>query len=702
MDYGIPIPKTANIKSTKTLTLLTNVDYDTALENVFNNLVEELGVDAYKSDWVGGGDDSYTYYSLNLPNFYNASGVVVSWESLIGLVFDDFHNSVPSINTKWTTGWSRMYYNTEPDIFFCIRPQDNSNDLGMNGSRIAYYDDRVIVFAEYIFRDGNKNNNFKIVMDFKKNVDSFYGVDTNIYYMASGNNLNPYVWAKLFKATDPTYIEVLSADRNILNFQNGSYALTKYDMTYDNTTEYINNIKFDIIQSNTSFKQKLNFKNNSILNLTRVKERTYHEIVNRRAIDWIPRNYNPLSFNISEKFGDIITNNKRPSQHLVDTQKISLLYNYIDVKGFIEGKTNEDKIYAKFLNSADYGVLQVIDSFEYDFRLYSSYSNFLLLVDGRLRKIDIKNKMLKGYISGKINTSGCSGQDFIIRCYRHSNNDFIGEYKVDSSGSYFIPNLNHLDEYDIMLVDKNSVIETKVSSKRKPILNDEIKSQKIEVHTSSLNMDISIDFSVVLLDFRFDRNVYPYIIDDAQITPKPYTNYYNLSTSYYTMIYFDNNQNKYYMNSHAHVADVRYSMTDNRFKETIKKSEWEIEINFDHWGHSYSQWNSLFSCSDTVHGGNFMFIYQNKLRFEMVDKTNGKNYEITTTDDVPAISTNRVYNLKIIRTKDSIKLYLDKMLYSQVAVPNDFDFNFDIIKIGCAWNGSQYWGNYYDFKFRIL
>lgn len=490
MDYGIPIPKPANIKPTKTLTLLTNVDYDTALENVFNNLVEELGGDAYKSDWVGGGDDSYTYYSLNLPNFYNASGVVVSWESLIGLVFDDFHNSVPPINTKWTTGWSRMYYNTEPDIFFCIRPQDNSNDLGMNGSRIAYYDDRVIVFADYHFRDGNKNNNFKIVIDFKKNTESYYGVDTRIYYMSSGNNLNPYVWCKLFQANQPTNIEVLSADRNLLKFQNGSYTLTKYQIEYDTNIEYINNIKFDVIPYNTSFKQKLNFKNNSILNLTRVKERTYHEIVNRRAIDWIPRNYNPLSFNISEKFGDIITNNKRPSQHLVDTQKISLLYNYIDVKGFIEGKTNEDKIYAKFLNSADYGVLQIIDSFEYDFRLYSSYSNFLLLLDGRLRKIDIKNRMLKGYISGKINTSGCSGQDFIIRCYRHSNNDFIGEYAVDMSGNYFIPNLNYLDEYDIMLVDKNTVIETKVSSKRKPILNDEIKELKLQAHMSNTGYDV--------------------------------------------------------------------------------------------------------------------------------------------------------------------------------------------------------------------
>lgn len=130
--------------------------------------------------------------------------------------------------------------------------------------------------------------------------------------------------------------------------------------------------------------------------------------------------------------------------------------------------------------------------------------------------------------------------------------------------------------------------------------------------------------------------------------------------------------------------------------------EWEIEINFDHWGHRYSQWNSLFSCSDTVHGGNFMFIYQNKLRFEMVDKTNGKNYEITTTDNVPTISTNKIYNLKIHRLKNTVTLYLDDILYSETVLPSNFAFNFDIIKIGCAWSGSQFWGNFYDLKFRML
>lgn len=702
MEYGIPIPKSANLMTSKNVTLFSSGDYDSAMENIFNNLVSELGVDAYKSGWVGGGDDSHTTYTFNLPNFYNATNLIVSWESLIGLTFGDFNNSVPSISTKWTTGWSRMYYPNEPNIFFSIRPQDNSNDLGMNGSSMAYYNDRVIVFAEYIFRDGNKNNNFKIIMDFRKNENSYYGVDTEIYYMASGSDLNPYVWAKLFNVNQPNNIEVLSADRSIFNFKNGGYALTKYTMSYDESIEYHTNIKHNYVNIFKPYKERVIIKTNNVLSLANTKEKTRYESENKRTDDWIPRLLKPQKFN-HEKFSDVIKD-KVPSQHIIDSQKISMLYEDVSFKGFIEGKSFDDQINVKLMTEKDYILISNINTLDYNFNKYTNYHKFIMLVDGRFRHIDINKPMIKGYISGKINTSGCSGQSFKIRCYRHSNNDFIGEYNVDVSGNYFIPNLNYLDEYDIMLVDSNSVIETKVSSKRKPILNDEINELKLGVHTSTLNTDLLILFEFSLLKFSYNRNVYPYVQDDATLKPKPYEMYYNISTSYPSYIQWWDFGQKYYMNSNAHITDVRYIDNNNVINNIIKNAEFEITVTFNHFGHSYSQWNSLFACSDTNNQGNFLYIYNDSLSFGMYDKV--KNITYTTTG--LSVSRNKVYTAIIKRKGNLVTLTmadaitLDNKFSTNLELPSDFTWDFSKIKLGCAWGSSQFWGDFVDFEFKIL
>ena len=73
----------------------------------------------------------------------------------------------------------------------------------------------------------------------------------------------------------------------------------------------------------------------------------------------------------------------------------------------------------------------------------------------------------KGYISGSVDIFSCLESDFYIQCYQTEGN-FIGNYEINSDGTYTIPNLDTNQFYDIHLVDKNKIMENQVHSKRKP------------------------------------------------------------------------------------------------------------------------------------------------------------------------------------------------------------------------------------------
>lgn len=72
-----------------------------------------------------------------------------------------------------------------------------------------------------------------------------------------------------------------------------------------------------------------------------------------------------------------------------------------------------------------------------------------------------------GYINGTIDIFSCLESDFYIQCYQTEGN-FIGNYEINSDGTYTIPNLDTNQFYDIHLVDRNKIMENQVHSMRKP------------------------------------------------------------------------------------------------------------------------------------------------------------------------------------------------------------------------------------------
>lgn len=699
MDYGIPKPSDFYFDKTSSVNITSDV-YELYLKNIYDSLVLELPDDATKNVIIGSKYRQFVDETINCPDLLNANRLTISSEALIGVSFGDYQNygGVQKFSNKASANWNAMSLGVEPDLFFILRTQQAYTNAYMDNAFYSYSNDRIIVLAKYRYTGGGYQHQF--MLDFKKS-DNAFGMSIDLYYVCGNYASIPYSWLKLpYLSNGMVDFYADSNYRN--NFVvdiNTTFQFKKFNIGYIPEIRY-NNIRFDLL------KNDLNYNLIESFNFGEINKTEYYESY-RNVNFYDNHNYFDNQPNIS--FGKVDNIDKSDwkiynENWIADLNKDSILKPYVNIKGFIEGKQSDYVNETKFVYNSFNSIFKTIKSFNYDFDEYVDSRDISIIVDGRRRYIDINKPMIKGYISGKINTSGCSGQLFKIRCYRHSNIDFIGEYDVDVSGNYFIPNLNYLDEYDIMLVDSNSVIETKVSSKRKPILNDEINELKLGVHTSTLNTDLLILFEFSLLKFSYNKTASPWVQDDAKLIPKPYEMYYNITTSYSGYINWWEYGKKYYMNSNAHITDVRYIDNNNVINNIIKNAEFEITVTFNHFGHSYSQWNSLFACSDTSNQGNVLVIYNDSLSFGMYDKV--KNITYTTTG--MSVSRNKVYTASIKRKGNLVTLTvadaitLDNKFSTNLELPSDFTWDFSKIKLGCAWGGSQFWGDFVDFEFRVL
>lgn len=111
--------------------------------------------------------------------------------------------------------------------------------------------------------------------------------------------------------------------------------------------------------------------------------------------------------------------------------------------------------------------------------------------------------MIPGSISGSISRPlSCGNLDLYIRCFRSSDNHYIGEYKVDGN-TYEIPNLNCTEFYNIVMVDKNRIIEQQVSSHRQPIPYD----RTVYVPYKITNIKIvELEDNSILISWLLDTN----------------------------------------------------------------------------------------------------------------------------------------------------------------------------------------------------
>lgn len=176
-----------------------------------------------------------------------------------------------------------------------------------------------------------------------------------------------------------------------------------------------------------------------------------------------------------------VLNNSFPFEGIIYTNITKFVFNYNPLlftnyyspSFFIEGIENEDihlnieMIDGQYIG---YKTGQVIDN------------NFITLQNIPIERYKIYNQnntwfkiiernqtMIRGFINGIVDVQKCNtSEEFLfIKCFRRTDNVFIGEYKV-TAGTYTIPNLDVNEEYDIVLFDKSMTLEQQVSSKRIP------------------------------------------------------------------------------------------------------------------------------------------------------------------------------------------------------------------------------------------
>ena len=135
------------------------------------------------------------------------------------------------------------------------------------------------------------------------------------------------------------------------------------------------------------------------------------------------------------------------------------------IKGFVEGVTEPVKVALvdKYGNELEH---QSTTSFEFEnYNLETLKGN--IKIGDTLTPVEYYLNQQRGYISASVVIGECGDSDFVIHCFRSSDKQFIGEYPIIDD-RYTIDNLNLTHTYDIMLHDKNKIVETQVHSRRTP------------------------------------------------------------------------------------------------------------------------------------------------------------------------------------------------------------------------------------------
>lgn len=150
-----------------------------------------------------------------------------------------------------------------------------------------------------------------------------------------------------------------------------------------------------------------------------------------------------------------------------------LFKNYYTPSFFVEGIENKDiHLNIEMVDGQDIGYKtgQVITNNFISienipierYKIYTQNNTWFKIVE--------KNKtMIKGELNGNINIKDCgtSNSSLVVKCFRFEDNHFIGEYPI-VNGVYNIPNLDVNTYYNLILEDKNRIIEQQVLSYRKP------------------------------------------------------------------------------------------------------------------------------------------------------------------------------------------------------------------------------------------
>lgn len=136
-----------------------------------------------------------------------------------------------------------------------------------------------------------------------------------------------------------------------------------------------------------------------------------------------------------------------------------------NITGFVEGVTEPVKVTLvdKYGNELEH---QSTTNFEF-LNYNTTNLNGNIKIGDTLTPVEYFKTQQRGYISASVVITECIDSDFVIHCFRSSDKQFIGEYPIIDD-RYTIDNLNLTQTYDIMLHDRNKVVETQVHSRRTP------------------------------------------------------------------------------------------------------------------------------------------------------------------------------------------------------------------------------------------
>lgn len=192
------------------------------------------------------------------------------------------------------------------------------------------------------------------------------------------------------------------------------------------------------------------------------------------------RNVIPSSISVNEQINlyDNIVNDKLSSRdydiftndcfNIPESEFNNKVYekgSVVDI--FIDGHS-KDNLYIVGLYFIDM-VVEIECDGEYSFDNTSDENLKYISINGNVQIYDriLHQNVQRGYISASVVIGECGDSDFVIHCFRSSDKQFIGEYPIIDD-RYTIDNLNLTQTYDIMLHDKNKVVETQVHSRRTP------------------------------------------------------------------------------------------------------------------------------------------------------------------------------------------------------------------------------------------
>ncbi len=150
-----------------------------------------------------------------------------------------------------------------------------------------------------------------------------------------------------------------------------------------------------------------------------------------------------------------------------------LFKNYYSPSFFVEGIDNKDiHLNIEMIDGQDIGYItgQIITNNFISIENIPIEKYKIYTQDTTWFKIIEKNQtMIKGELNGNINIKDCgtSNSYLVVKCFRFEDNHFIGEYPI-VNGVYNIPNLDVNTYYNLILEDKNRIIEQQVLSYRKP------------------------------------------------------------------------------------------------------------------------------------------------------------------------------------------------------------------------------------------